>query len=133
MIPRGKELVRHPLHDGSPRRAARDVTYVATDHAPQYTIDRTALGEFALHWTADWLAGLFCITDFPAEWVAYIQESIRGGWCEDVYSGGGAGAFSSVVWDVSLWEFTPYGLVAPSGPVFSDVPLPVAAARADGS
>jgi hypothetical protein len=55
---------------------------------PQYVVSRTMLGEFALHWTAEWFAGLFSVTDLPAEWVAFVRASIHGPWDERAWSGG---------------------------------------------
>jgi hypothetical protein len=83
-------------------RSSRRMIYTPAGHEAQYIVDPTALGEFAMYWTAEWLAGMFSLTDFPAEWVAFVQASIRGGWHEFAYpaAAGAANApFSSVVWD----------------------------------
>ena len=109
---------RNQLARRSAAAAVPQVTFTAADHDPHYTVSHTALGEFAVPWTADWLAGRFSVTDLPPEWVAFIQASIRGGWYESVYAGG-PGAFSTVVWDlthadehVSAWVFSQVQLEA---------------------
>ena len=59
-------------------------------HAPaqtQYVIQQTLLGDFAMHWTADWLAGLFCVEDFPPQWVAYVQNTLLGSRYEGSWQG----------------------------------------------
>src|SRR5258706_16254277 len=70
---RNTQLARRPKT--SPALRPRYLLSAAPnpDREPQYTLTRTDLGEFALHWTADWLAGLFCITDFPRDWGAFIR------------------------------------------------------------
>ena len=80
------------------------IVYTHGEHAPQYTVSHTGLGEFALHWNAQWLSGLFCVSDFPAEWVAFVQAAFHGGWHEGVYDTGEVPPFSSVAWDLSDWE-----------------------------
>jgi hypothetical protein len=72
------QLARRPRPEKTPRPQLllAPAPHDAVD--PQYVVSRTDLGEFALHWTADWLAGLFSITDFPAEWIAFVRASIRG-------------------------------------------------------
>src|SRR4051812_8868477 len=100
MSKRRTELARRPKLKADLRAK---VHFTAADPLPQYVIDRTLLGEFAVHWTAEWLAGLFCITDFPAEWVAVVRASIRGGWHEGSFAGGPS-AFSAAVWDVKQWD-----------------------------
>ncbi len=82
-------------------------------HTPQYTVTQTLLGDYALHWNADFLAGRFCISDFPPEWMAYIQAAFRGPWREAAYDGPDP-QFSVVLWDLSSWERT-------VGP-FTDIP-----------
>jgi hypothetical protein len=96
---RNKALARRPKQP-SLMRGGVPVRFNTTEPALQYLLDSTLLGELAMHWSADWLAGLFCITDFPPEWVALVRASIRGGWHEAVYAGGNAGIFSSQeLWD----------------------------------
>src|SRR5438105_1018840 len=67
---RRTQLARRPKSSGTVRA---QFLLAPARRDPQYTLTRTDLGEFALHWTADWLAGLFCITDFPRDWVAFIR------------------------------------------------------------
>ena len=78
------------------------MVFNASVHTPQYTVHPTALGEYALHFTADWLCGMFSITDLSPEWVSFIQHQVRGGWSEGSYSG--AAPFSNVVWDSTPWD-----------------------------
>jgi hypothetical protein len=99
---RKNALARRPKQPPSLIRGA-PVRFNTTEPALQYLLDSTLLGELAVHWSADWLAGLFCITDFPPEWVALVRASIRGGWHEAVYAAGAhAGVFSSQeLWDAA--------------------------------
>jgi hypothetical protein len=53
----------------------------------QYFIFHTLLGDAALYWTADWLAGLFCVSDFPTEWVSYVQNVVLGPRYESAWEG----------------------------------------------
>jgi hypothetical protein len=121
MSKRRTELARRPKPAATLRAKFQ---FTAADPLPQYVIDQTLLGEFALHWTAEWLAGLFCVSDFPAEWVALVRASIRGGWREGAFAGGAA-AFSTAVWDVKQWDATLDD--AEAARIFSEVLLQAAA------
>jgi hypothetical protein len=101
---RGTELARRTALGLSLHSAPGSVVFKHGEHEPQYTVSHTGLGEFALHWNADWLAGLFCVSDFPAEWVAFVQAAFRGGWREAVHDLGDEKPFSAVAWDLSAWE-----------------------------
>ena len=113
-------LVRRPkqaLIRGAP------VRFNTTEPALQYLLDSTLLGELALHWSADWLSGLFSITDFPPEWVALIRASIRGGWHEAVYAGADAGVFSSQeLWDATGWHTATAASVVTESPTPQEPP-----------
>jgi hypothetical protein len=120
--PRKNALARRPKQ-ASPSllRAGAPVRFNTTEPALQYLLDSTLLGELALHWSADWLTGLFSITDFPPEWVALIRASIRGGWHEAAYSGAEAGVFSSQeLWDGVRWSSTTVDIDEP--PASSQAP-----------
>ena len=78
------------------------IVYNASVHDPQYTVAPTALGDYAIHFTAEWLNGLFSISDLSPDWVSFIQHSIRGGWSEWAYAG--AAPFSKVEWDSMPWD-----------------------------
>jgi hypothetical protein len=56
----------------------RKVVYKHVPHETQYVIAHTLIGEAALCWTAQWLAGLFSIEDFPADIAAYVQNVLLG-------------------------------------------------------
>jgi hypothetical protein len=96
----GKELARRT----STAITGPQVVYSAAEHEAQYVVSHTGLGEFALHWNAQWLSGLFCVSDFPAEWVAFVQAAFCGGWREAVHDLGERRPFSGVAWDLSAWE-----------------------------
>ena len=78
------------------------IVFTPSDHQPRYSVDPSALGEFAIQWTADRFNGLFSVTDLPADWVVFIQNSIHGPWCEMKYDG--AAPFSGVLWNSMPWE-----------------------------
>ena len=78
------------------------ILYNASVHTPQYTVSPTALGEYAVHFTADWFSGLFSVTDLSPEWAAFIQQQVRGGWSEWTYAGDAP--FSNVPWDNLPWN-----------------------------
>ena len=78
------------------------VLFTPSDFQPRYKVDTKALGDFAIQWSADSFKGMFSVTDFPAEWVAFIQTSIHGPWCELVYNG--VAPFSVVLWNSEPWE-----------------------------
>jgi hypothetical protein len=96
---RNHQLALRPKTSSIPRSK---VVFTHSDPEPQYSVDPTTLGEFAIQWTADWFNGKFSVTDLPPEWVAFIQTSIHGGWCETSYDG--AAPFSSVRWDALPWD-----------------------------
>jgi hypothetical protein len=98
MARKHSELARRSKVE-SALRSSRRMIFTPSGHEAQYVIDPTALGEFAMYWTAEWLEGMFSMTDFPAEWIAFVQASIRGGWHEFAYAGPADAPFSSVVWD----------------------------------
>lgn len=77
----------------------RQVINFAGEAAAEYVVSHTMLGDFAMHWSADWYAGLFSITDLPPEWVAIVEASLNGGWHEAVY-GGEPAAFSTILWEL---------------------------------
>jgi hypothetical protein len=116
--PRHKnELARGAPPKALQKRSAR-VVYTNGDHASEYTLGHTGLGEFSLHWTAEWLAGSFCVSDFPTEWVTYVHAAFCGAWREAVWDHHGeATPFSAVTWELSPFERA-------VGP-FSEVPLGV--------
>ncbi len=126
---RGNELARRSQNALSRRGGARPrVVYTHTEHDRQYTVTESWFGELTLNWNANWLSGLFCITDFPTEWVAYVQAAFRGGWREGVHDLGADRPFSAVTWDLSDWEravgpFSPAnaGHWLPSDPVWGMV------------
>jgi hypothetical protein len=89
----------------TPNAPRAKVLYTSSDHAPEYVVGQTALGEFAMHWTADWLTGFFSVTDLPPEWVAFVQSTLNGGSHdshEAVYDG--EAPFSLVVWEMLPWD-----------------------------
>jgi hypothetical protein len=88
---------------------------------PQYVVSRTDLGEFALHWTADWLAGLFSITDFPAEWIAFVRASIRGPAHEGSWPGNAP--FAGATWVSAYSDNSPvWRSESPQVPAFRLLP-----------
>ena len=96
MNKRRNQLVRRL----KPSDMRRQVVFAPTQPAhpeTQYVVSRTVLGEFAMHWTADWFAGCFSVTDLPHEWVAFVRGSVHGGWREAVWAG--VTPFSCVMWD----------------------------------
>lgn len=99
MSKKRSQLARRPH---APDELASRVIYHAGEAAAEYVVSRTALGDFAMHWTADWLSGMFSITDLPPEWVAFAQSSL-GGFREAVYVGEPV-AFSTVLWDLKPFD-----------------------------
>ena len=79
-----------------------NVVFTASDHPPRYSVETTALGDYAIQWTADSFKGMFSIMDFPVEWVTFIQTSIHGPWREQSYNG--TAPFSVVLWNSEPWD-----------------------------
>ena len=90
------------LRDNGPDAPNSRVVFTPSDHQRHYAVDTTALGDFAIQWTADRFKGMFSITDLPSEWMAFIQNSIHGPPYEMSYQG--EAPFSVVLWNSDRWE-----------------------------
>lgn len=89
---------------------AREIVYKHEHPQTQYVVHHTVLGEFALSWSAHWLAGLFCLNDFPPEWLAYVQNVVLGPRYESIHPCGES-TFNDSLYEV-MRAGGPYAAVA---------------------
>jgi len=87
-----------------PRFDLRVAEAQAEGYRRKYTLSRTVLGDFALHWAEPWWGGLFSVVDIatylPGSRFFHPTDNH-----ETVYSGD-ASAFNSTPWE---WAGKPYG------------------------